>query len=245
MSFGFSIGDFVGVISLAFEVYHSCANSPSEFRHLKDEVKSLHIVLEKAAQRFSGRRISADDTRSLQHVRESCEAVLLDLQLLIKKYKTLGGNGASLLKRLLWSRTDLSKIRERITSNVLLLHTLSSDISRYARHPDLELVMQFLRNMCSETSLPMPIPMANEPCNGSSPVSSQEDHAPQPRTNSYKSISMTGGDVQVNGNMNGLSNSGSRNTYDRIEAKSIFLQVNGDLDLETLWRVGRREDRQN
>jgi hypothetical protein len=44
MSFGFSIGDFVAVGQLAWQVYRKCKSAPSEFKAISSQLISLHIV---------------------------------------------------------------------------------------------------------------------------------------------------------------------------------------------------------
>jgi hypothetical protein len=45
MSFGFSVGDFVTISTLAWNVYKSCNDSCDEFKNISGEVVGLHIVL--------------------------------------------------------------------------------------------------------------------------------------------------------------------------------------------------------
>jgi hypothetical protein len=45
MNFGCSLGDFVTVGQLAWNVYKSCKEAPDSFANISNEVLSLHIVL--------------------------------------------------------------------------------------------------------------------------------------------------------------------------------------------------------
>jgi hypothetical protein len=45
MSSGFSIGDFVTVVGLAWRLYKSCKYSSDEFKNISSEVADLHIAL--------------------------------------------------------------------------------------------------------------------------------------------------------------------------------------------------------
>ncbi len=43
MNFGFSIGDFIGVGQLAWQVYRKSKKAPSEFKTISSQLISLHI----------------------------------------------------------------------------------------------------------------------------------------------------------------------------------------------------------
>jgi hypothetical protein len=45
MSFGFSVGDFVTVLGLAWRVYKSCKDASDDFKNISNDVAGLHIVL--------------------------------------------------------------------------------------------------------------------------------------------------------------------------------------------------------
>jgi hypothetical protein len=54
MSFGFSIGDFVAVGNLAWQVWKSCKDAPESFRNVSQEVLSLHAVLKEIEELLEG-----------------------------------------------------------------------------------------------------------------------------------------------------------------------------------------------
>ena len=74
----------------------------------------------------------------LEEVSYSCQNVLNELEQTVKKYQELGSTGGSLTrqakrawKRLKWEPEDVRELRERITSNITLLHTFLGAVSRY------------------------------------------------------------------------------------------------------------------
>lgn len=52
MSFGFGVGDILTVSKLAVTVYTAYKDAPNDYKHIAEEVKSLQIMINKAAQHF-------------------------------------------------------------------------------------------------------------------------------------------------------------------------------------------------
>lgn len=127
MSFGFSgfsVGDIVAISALAVKVYTAYKDAPNEYKNITKEVKSLNIIIDKAAQHFEGTALSNNDRQQGQEVLEGCQSVLQDLNTLIEKYKSL----VSTDKRLVFMRVklgteDIAALRARLGLNATLLST--------------------------------------------------------------------------------------------------------------------------
>ena len=52
MSFGWGVGDILAISGLAIKMYTAYKDAPDNYKHIADEVKSLHIVIKKATQHF-------------------------------------------------------------------------------------------------------------------------------------------------------------------------------------------------
>jgi hypothetical protein len=50
MSFGYSVGDFIAVGALAWDVYRYCKGAPESFGNISSEVLSLYAVLKEAEE---------------------------------------------------------------------------------------------------------------------------------------------------------------------------------------------------
>jgi hypothetical protein len=53
MSFGYSVGDFIAVGTLAWNVYKLCKAAPVSFGNISMEVPSLHVVIKEAEKTVS------------------------------------------------------------------------------------------------------------------------------------------------------------------------------------------------
>ena len=144
MSFGYGVGDVMAISRLAFKVYTTCKDAPDDYRDILDEVKSLHIIIDNAAQYFKSTSFRDDKRQEGQEVLRGCLNLLKDLDSLIEKYNSLAppstsssSTGTSTRKAFQRVRLGISlvvgiehiaELRARLTSNTTLL---SSFIQRF------------------------------------------------------------------------------------------------------------------
>jgi hypothetical protein len=121
MSFGFSVGDFISLGQLAWQIYKSCKESPESFKNVSQEVLSLHAVLKEVEETLSGYPLSQSKEASLLTITRGCRDVLQDLQSLILKYESLGSKTKRTWDRLRWHSDDIAELRARLTWNTVLL----------------------------------------------------------------------------------------------------------------------------
>ena len=121
MSFGYSVGDFIALGQLAWQVYKSCKDAPGSFRNISSEVLSLHAVLKEIEETLSSYALPESKKASLGTIRSGCQDVLGDLQSLVNKYESLGSQTKRTWDRLRWHSNDIAELRARLTSNTLLL----------------------------------------------------------------------------------------------------------------------------
>ena len=139
MSFGCGVGDVMAISRLAFKVYTGCKNAPGEYGNISDEVKSLHIVIDSAAQHFKSTTLSDSKRQKGQEVMRGCQNLLEDLDSLIGKYNSLAPASTStgtttttstsqVLQRvklgagLALGTEDIATLRARLISNTTLLN---------------------------------------------------------------------------------------------------------------------------
>ena len=133
MSFGYGVGDAMAVSRLALKVCMAYKDAPGDYRDISDEVESLHIIIDKAAQHFESATLSDNSRQEGQKVLRGCHNVLGDLDALMEKYNSLASASTStgtsqLLQRLKLSASlvigteDISTLRARLTSNTTLLN---------------------------------------------------------------------------------------------------------------------------
>ena len=129
MSFGYGVGDIMAISGLAIKVYTAYKDAPDDYRHIADEVRSLHIVINKAAQHFDSSTLSNNSQQEGKEVLQGCQNVLQELDALIVKYNSLASaSTGQVLQRIKLSAEDIAALRARLTSNTTLL---SSFIQRF------------------------------------------------------------------------------------------------------------------
>ncbi|PMD60183.1 uncharacterized protein K444DRAFT_398526 [Hyaloscypha bicolor E] len=136
MSFGFSSGNFIAAIELANRIRKEFVNAPGQFKAISDEVRGLSITLQDIDINLSDHELNDQQQIRLQEISSSCRNVLNELEETARKYQVLEYKGGSLSikakrvwKRLNLEPEDIRKLRDRITSNVLLLSTFLGEIS--------------------------------------------------------------------------------------------------------------------
>ncbi|KAF4632226.1 hypothetical protein G7Y89_g5909 [Cudoniella acicularis] len=161
MSFGFGIGDFLAVIDLATRIQREFANAPEQFKAISNELESLKVLLNDITDYLPTltEDNSTEEAEKLNIILASAQAVLKDLDALLVKYGSLETiRGTSRTKRI-WQRLrfdskDVSELRDRITSNVLMLQTFMGRETRMSltgmsRHID-DQIRQDTLNLISE-----------------------------------------------------------------------------------------------
>ena len=79
----------MAISGLALKVYTAYRDASGDYRNISDEVKSLHIIINKAAQHFKSTTLSNSSRQEGQEVLRGCQNVLEDLDSLIGKYNYL------------------------------------------------------------------------------------------------------------------------------------------------------------
>ena len=95
MSFGYGVGDIMAISGLALKVCTAYKDAPGDYRSISDEVDSLHIIINKAAQHFEGPTLSDNSRQEGQKVLRGCQNVLEDLDALIEKYNSLASKSTN------------------------------------------------------------------------------------------------------------------------------------------------------
>jgi hypothetical protein len=122
MSFGYGVSDFVGISTLAWNVYKSCRDAPQSFGNVASEVSSLVVVLKEAEEMVSDQHLPPAQLDGLKVVADGCRRVLEDLQKVIERYESLGTQGKRTWDRMKWCFEDVTESRTRLVSNIVLLN---------------------------------------------------------------------------------------------------------------------------
>ncbi|KAJ6183623.1 hypothetical protein N7519_004924 [Penicillium mononematosum] len=137
MSFGFSLGDLISIITLANKLRKDFVGAPSQFNSITREVRGLAIILQDLDIQLLGYDINDKQQKQLAEISHSCGILLNELQDAMEKYKVVDYSGTSIhkkarsiWKRISWEPEDISELRGRLMSNVMLLQSFMSAISR-------------------------------------------------------------------------------------------------------------------
>ena len=123
MSLGCSLGDIMAISELAVKVYTAYKDAPGDYSNISDEVKSLDIIINNAAQHFKSTTLSDSKRLKGQEVLRGCQKVLEDLNSLIVKYNSLASASTSrVFTRIKLGTEDIATLRARLTSNTTLLN---------------------------------------------------------------------------------------------------------------------------
>lgn len=130
MSFGFSIGDFISVGSLALSLYLSYRDGPSEIREVSRELLSLHTTLEELRHDLEDpdstiSRSSSKKTRNLQGLIARCKEPLEELETIYQKYVGMGS-----WQRLKIGKEDIDCIRHKLGLHLTGLTLFLTGISQ-------------------------------------------------------------------------------------------------------------------
>lgn len=109
MSFGFSVGDFISIGTLALKLYVAYREGPLEFREISRELLSLHTTLEEISSNLSAPvslfSRSPGTKLNLERLVEGCAEALKELEGIWNKYQALDGRA----KKFSWQRMKFGK----------------------------------------------------------------------------------------------------------------------------------------
>lgn len=142
--YGFGVGDFVAVGTLAWNVYKSCRAAPGSFSNISTEVLSLHAVLKEADETVFRSALSPESQARLKTIGDGCQCVLGDLQALVDKYESLGTQSKRTWDRMKWGAEDIVEVRSRIVSNTTLLTAFIRWAASLLKYLDLPLMQLLL-----------------------------------------------------------------------------------------------------
>ena len=121
MSFVVSVGDFVAMSSLCWNVYKVCKDSPAIDKELAGEVGALHTIIKETVELLSQQELDSQQKSKLELSSRGCHSVLQDLTKLLTKYDSLGTKSQRTFDRTGFGMEDINSIRTRLISNITLL----------------------------------------------------------------------------------------------------------------------------
>ena len=116
------VRDIIATSGLAFRVHATYKDTP-HYKHISEDVASLQVLIDKAAQHFKSDTITSDDRHYGQKVLKGCQGVLGELNSFIDKYKRLASmNKMLVLNRMKLGKEDITTLQVRLVSNTGLLN---------------------------------------------------------------------------------------------------------------------------
>lgn len=115
MSFGFGVGDFIAVGTLAARLYAAYRDAPAEYSAIAQDLMSLHITLEQLSHDLSDQKITFSEKHdSLVQLVTNCHDVLRELDDIHEKYLALATERRFNWRRLRLRGEDIDGIRGRL-----------------------------------------------------------------------------------------------------------------------------------
>lgn len=128
MIFGVGAGDIILCASLAHRVWKESRDAPNDFQNVSTEVASFKLVLDEVRHSIAEREIGHSKQAELAELVAGCSQVLVDLQELLGKYKSLATQSKRTWDRLRWGKEHIERIRSRLVSHTSLLTSFQSGL---------------------------------------------------------------------------------------------------------------------
>lgn len=134
MSFGFSVGDFVTIGQLTWNVYKGCKAAPQEFQELAREFSSLHTILHELEDEAKTplsllNRRGAERRSELDTLLANLSATLENVEDIVDRYHSLGRDQKKTWDRVKFATQDLADLRSRLQSHISGINLFISSLS--------------------------------------------------------------------------------------------------------------------
>jgi hypothetical protein len=129
MSFGYSIGDGLALVQLAYRVFQGARQACGEHDDLTHEISSLHKVLQRLQKELANpdsllNRADDDRRSELDEHGRGCESVLKVMDAIVTKYNKLADKDGKRTAKRLWQKVkfgngemrDLAEIRIKLST---------------------------------------------------------------------------------------------------------------------------------
>ncbi|KAH7310535.1 ankyrin repeat-containing domain protein [Stachybotrys elegans] len=144
MSFGFSVGDFLAVLTLANKIRKDFSGAPAQFKDIAQDVRSLTIVIQDANAHVD--QMSESQAANFQEILSACYTLLQRLRDVLVNCSIVaepqkGKKTTRLWKRLRWRPEEIAELRSQITSKITLLNAYndqatSHNVAKLVQHSD-------------------------------------------------------------------------------------------------------------
>ena len=131
MSFGFSIGDFLTLSTLAWDIYTSCKDSSREFKDLAGQVKSLYFILQSTAEHLLKQPPETREAAELTGLKDRCQESLTEINCLLQKHSSLGTQKPRRWDMIKWAFGDAIHAKDKLVFHATVLAALNSSLTQY------------------------------------------------------------------------------------------------------------------
>ncbi|KAI6767694.1 hypothetical protein HG530_005703 [Fusarium avenaceum] len=134
MSFGFSVGDIIAVVTLASKIRKDFKGAPKQFNSISEDIRSLSVVIQDAHANFD--QLAEHQITNFGQILTTCHNLLKELENIMSKWSVIskprkGKAVQRLWKRLRWEPEEIVHLRAQITSNVVLLNAYNDHATNY------------------------------------------------------------------------------------------------------------------
>lgn len=132
MSFGYGAGDLITLLMLAKRVYDTYRAAPGEFQSIVIDVEMLRAVIEDLEQQLPEyEQLDTNFRTRIELMKRGCEDVLVELENLMKNYKSLdtaSADGPRKWDRVKWFQENIEGLRQKIGVRISLVLMLNSSL---------------------------------------------------------------------------------------------------------------------
>jgi hypothetical protein len=143
MNPGFSVGHFITVGQLAWNVYRRCKNASNEYREASEDLANLHVIIKDVTETILSSNVTQHQEACLDSLSNECRALLTEFEALLDKRKSLGSRSRTTWDRLKWDGRAVSALRARVSSSIEKLTVFNLSVSKcVVIHPSLRLILE-------------------------------------------------------------------------------------------------------
>lgn len=131
MSFGFSVGDFVALSTVAYNIYGSLKDSPAEFKSITSEANTLSAILKNIASHLSDHNVDPDSAEELGSLHRQTSKVLEDIRELLERFGSLAKKKPRKFDRIKWAlKGSSAELRNKLLFHAGVLNYLNTSLTK-------------------------------------------------------------------------------------------------------------------
>jgi hypothetical protein len=130
MSFGFSVGDFLTLSNIAWNLYNSFKDASREFKDVAAQVNSLHLILQSTADHLLNQPLRCKEVAELASLKTRCQDTLSDIDCLMRRHNSLGTRKPRRWDIVKWGLKDTAQVKGQLVFQATVLTALIASLTQ-------------------------------------------------------------------------------------------------------------------